>query len=228
MKDDVAFELLTYKPEETIALGARLGCVAQLGDVIILTGDLGAGKTQFAKGVAQGLGVCEVITSPTFNIMLVYESSSGQKLNHIDLYRLDDILQLDDIDYFGCLESDAVSVVEWGDRFATALPADYLEVSLELLSPDAVVPHVLAPDVVAPDVVAPDAIAPDTVALGVVASSEIAPDMVFVEPSLQECNETESAMRRIRFVAHGMRATQMLTACRAEESTEMAKEPHHD
>ncbi|MCL2757331.1 MAG: tRNA (adenosine(37)-N6)-threonylcarbamoyltransferase complex ATPase subunit type 1 TsaE [Coriobacteriia bacterium] len=125
--------LLTHSAEETIAFGAALGRVTKPGDVLVLTGDLGAGKTQFAKGIAQGLGIAEAVTSPTFNIMLVYEANNGQRLNHLDLYRLDDPAQLDDIDYFGCLESDAVSLVEWGDKFPTALPLEYLEASFELM-----------------------------------------------------------------------------------------------
>jgi len=120
----------TLTPEETIACGVALGKVAQPGDVFILTGDLGAGKTQLTKGIAQALGISTPITSPTFNIMLIYEGSEGVQLNHIDLYRLDDALQLDDIDYFGCIESDAISVVEWGDKFDTMMPTDYLEVSM--------------------------------------------------------------------------------------------------
>ena len=125
------FQQQTFSPESTVALGLRLGRVARPGDVIILSGELGAGKTQFAKGFAQGLGIKTPITSPTFNIMLCYESSAGLRLNHIDLYRLDEAAQLVDIDYFACLESEAVSVVEWGDKFADALPVDYLEVLLE-------------------------------------------------------------------------------------------------
>ena len=127
--------LLTHSAEETIAFGAALGRVTKPGDVLVLTGDLGAGKTQFAKGIAQGLGIVEAVTSPTFNIMLVYEGSAGQRLYHLDLYRLDDPAQLDDIDYFGCLESDAVSLVEWGDKFPTALPLGYLEISFGLVLP---------------------------------------------------------------------------------------------
>ena len=121
----------TLTPEETVACGVALGRVAQPGDVFILTGDLGAGKTQFTKGIAQALGIGTPITSPTFNIMLIYEGADGVQLNHIDLYRLDDALQLDDIDYFGCIESNAVSVVEWGDKFGAMMPSDYLEVSME-------------------------------------------------------------------------------------------------
>ena len=127
----MGFQQRTTTSGETIAFGITLGRVICPGDVIILIGELGAGKTQFAKGLAQGFGIKTPITSPTFNIMLAYESIDGLRLNHIDLYRLDDATQLDDIDYFACLESDAVSMVEWGDKFTDALPVDYLEVLLE-------------------------------------------------------------------------------------------------
>ena len=128
----------TESPEQTVVLGMALGAVAQPGDIILLVGDLGAGKTQFVKGIAQGLGIMEPVTSPTFNIMLSYSVDSAdttlptKTLNHFDLYRLDDVSQLEDIDYFGCLENDAVSVVEWGDKFPDALPLDYIEVALRI------------------------------------------------------------------------------------------------
>jgi tRNA threonylcarbamoyladenosine biosynthesis protein TsaE len=120
------------------------------GSVVLLCGELGAGKTQLTKGIAAALGVTEPITSPTFNIMFehlggasdsgtngnnngnnssnAFGTSSEVVLRHFDLYRLDDESELDDIDYFGLLEDAAVSVVEWGDKFADALPADYLKV----------------------------------------------------------------------------------------------------
>jgi len=128
-KDKLTAQQLSNSPEETFAFGASLGRLLQAGDVVLLVGELGAGKTQLAKGIASGLGVLEPVTSPTFNIMLVYQGSNGRILNHIDLYRLDESAQLEDIDYFGSLESNAVSVVEWGDKFSDALPAEYLAIS---------------------------------------------------------------------------------------------------
>lgn len=119
----------TVSVAETIRLGEALGRVLAVGDIVALTGDLGAGKTHFTKGVALGLGVEDEITSPTFNILLVYEGRE-LPLYHFDLYRLDDASQLDDIDYFGLLEADGVSVVEWGDRFEEALTGDVLLVEL--------------------------------------------------------------------------------------------------
>ncbi|MDR2714098.1 MAG: tRNA (adenosine(37)-N6)-threonylcarbamoyltransferase complex ATPase subunit type 1 TsaE [Coriobacteriales bacterium] len=131
MTSGAGYRVMTQSAEETLAFGVELGYVARPGDIIILTGDLGAGKTQLAKGIAQGLGITESITSPTFNLMLVYKAAD-KTLQHFDLYRLEAAEQLDDIDYFGCLESDAISLVEWGDKFSQALPEDYLEISLEL------------------------------------------------------------------------------------------------
>jgi tRNA threonylcarbamoyladenosine biosynthesis protein TsaE len=124
-------------PEQTKLLGAALGAVLHAGDVVLLTGDLGAGKTQFTKGIARTLGVREAITSPTFNLVLEYSTANGGLLRHFDLYRLEDVEELADIDYFGLLEGEAISVVEWGDKFSEALPLDYLLVTFALDEGDA-------------------------------------------------------------------------------------------
>ncbi len=116
---------------DTMEIGRRLGRLAQAGDVVVLTGDLGAGKTQFSKGFAAGLGVDDEVTSPTFTIMVEYVGDELPLL-HFDLYRLESVEALEDIDYFGMLESGAVCLVEWGDKFPEALPEDYLEVSFSL------------------------------------------------------------------------------------------------
>jgi len=114
----------SHTVDDTIAFGTTLGALLGPGDVLLLSGDLGAGKTQFAKGVGTALGVEEDIISPTFNILLVHLGTT-LTLNHWDLYRLGRAEDLDDIDYFAQVASDAVSLVEWGDRFAdTALDAD--------------------------------------------------------------------------------------------------------
>ncbi len=112
------------------ALGRSLSGILAAGDVLLLSGDLGAGKTALVKGIAEGLGIAEPITSPTFNILLVHPGALP--LYHMDLYRLDRADQLEDIDYFGTLEADGVSCVEWGDRFAEAAPAEHVAVSIEI------------------------------------------------------------------------------------------------
>jgi len=125
------FALLTSSSRATEEAGAALGSVARPGDVVVLSGDLGAGKTQLVKGVAAGLGVNDPVTSPTFNLLLVHEGGRIP-LYHFDLYRLDRAEQLEDIDYWGVLESEGVSCVEWGDRFPDAMPVDFLRVVLHI------------------------------------------------------------------------------------------------
>lgn len=112
--------ITTRSETATRAVGSALADLVLPGDVLVLSGDLGAGKTQLTKGLAEGLGVVEPVTSPTFNLLLVHEGRIP--LYHFDLYRLDHAEQLDDLDYWGTLEGDGVSVVEWGDRFAEAVP----------------------------------------------------------------------------------------------------------
>ena len=110
----------TASREETIALGERLGAVLAAGDVLVLTGDLGAGKTQLTKGIARGLGVEGDVTSPTFTIEMVYEGTE-MPLYHFDLYRLDDADELEDTGIFDVLGADGVCAIEWGEQFAEEL-----------------------------------------------------------------------------------------------------------
>ena len=108
----------------TVSLGRQFAAIVRAGDVLVLSGDLGAGKTQLTKGLASGLDVPETVTSPTFNILLVHQGRLP--LYHFDLYRLERSDELEDVDYWGTLEADGVCVVEWGDRFPDAMPIDYL------------------------------------------------------------------------------------------------------
>lgn len=120
----------TTSERATMAAGRELASLLKSGDTLLLSGDLGAGKTALVKGVAEGLGVSEPITSPTFNILLVHPGRVP--LYHIDLYRLDAAEQLEDIDYFGTLEAGGVTAVEWGDRFIEAAPPNHLGVSIAI------------------------------------------------------------------------------------------------
>ena len=119
--------------EQTIALGQALGKLLQAGDVLVLTGDLGAGKTQLTKGIAAGMGVKDDVTSPTFTIEMVYESTL-MPLYHFDLYRLNDSDQLEDTGLYDALESDGPTIIEWGEQFAEQIGERTLDVYVSRLS----------------------------------------------------------------------------------------------
>jgi tRNA threonylcarbamoyladenosine biosynthesis protein TsaE len=115
---------------DTQSWGTRLGALLKAGDLLVLTGDLGAGKTSLTQGIAEGLGVRGPITSPTFVIARVHPSLvGGPDLVHVDAYRLGGFAELDDLDLDASLE-EAVTVVEWGQGVAEQLSEHYLEVTL--------------------------------------------------------------------------------------------------
>lgn len=114
----------------TQAVAARLASVLQPGDVILLEGDLGAGKTTFTQGMARALGVDDAVTSPTFVLMNIYTTAAGFDLVHVDVYRLDRLSEVVDLALPEMLEDGSVVVVEWGERAAAALPAAHLRVRI--------------------------------------------------------------------------------------------------
>ncbi|KGN32850.1 hydrolase [Knoellia sinensis KCTC 19936] len=117
--------------EDTRAFGERLAGNLRAGDLVILTGGLGAGKTTFTQGLAEGLGVRGPITSPTFVIARVHPTLvDGPPLVHVDAYRLGGFAELDDLDLDADLEA-SVTVVEWGHGLAEDLSDDRLEIILE-------------------------------------------------------------------------------------------------
>ena len=120
---------ISHTPAETVEFGRVLGQLLRPGDVLVLTGDLGAGKTQLTKGIAAELGIDEDITSPTFTIQMCYEGVDFP-LYHFDLYRLDDLSQLEDTGLLDVLGGDGVCVVEWGEQFADELGDEYLTVEI--------------------------------------------------------------------------------------------------
>lgn len=122
---------------QTQVIASALAEQCQSGDCIILSGDLGAGKTHFAQGFARGLGVERPVASPTFNIVLHYPEARVA-LNHFDLYRLDEPSELEDIDFYGLVESEGVSLVEWGEKFAEALAEGALHITIERDAQDGV------------------------------------------------------------------------------------------
>ncbi len=123
----------TTSVEQTRALACALADLAVAGDLILLVGEMGTGKTAFAQGFGAGLGVTEQITSPTFTI--VHEYTGRLSLHHLDAYRLEHLQEVADLGVAEMLDEPAVMLVEWGDAILPALPADYLEVRLEF-APD--------------------------------------------------------------------------------------------
>ena len=118
--------------EDTRALGRSLGALLRAGDLVVLTGGLGAGKTTLTQGVGEGLGVRGPVTSPTFVIARVHPSLvGGPALVHVDAYRLGGALELDDLDLDASVD-DSVTVVEWGHGLAEDLSEDRLEVVLDV------------------------------------------------------------------------------------------------
>jgi len=119
-------QIRSDSPEATRALAAALAGVARPGDVIALHGELGAGKTQFAKGFGQGLGVTATINSPSYVLMAEYEGRLP--LFHLDLYRLDDATDALDGGLLDERQAAGVTLVEWAERLGPALPADRLDI----------------------------------------------------------------------------------------------------
>lgn len=130
MENESTYSRCTSNVQETKELAATLVPFLRAGDVVLLEGDLGAGKTQFVQAVASGLGVAESVVSPTFNIVISYQGDALE-LNHFDLYRLDAEEDLEDIGYWEMLEGGGVSFIEWGSKFPDCLPDDYLNVRIE-------------------------------------------------------------------------------------------------
>ena len=120
----------TNSPEETFALGQRIGREALPGQVYTLIGDLGVGKTVFTQGVADGLGITEPVNSPTFTIVQQYDTGR-LPLYHFDVYRIGDISEMDEIGYEDCFYGDGVSLIEWSQLIEEILPEHVTEITIE-------------------------------------------------------------------------------------------------
>jgi tRNA threonylcarbamoyladenosine biosynthesis protein TsaE len=128
-----SFSIVTHSPEETRIVGASLSAVVLPGDVVSLSGDLGAGKTVLVQGLAASLGVVERVTSPTFTIHHQYRGR--YTLSHVDVYRLTSFQEVLDLGLDELLAS-SILVVEWGDAIAPLLPRRRLEVQIRTVSED--------------------------------------------------------------------------------------------
>jgi tRNA threonylcarbamoyladenosine biosynthesis protein TsaE len=135
-----AWEIVTQSPAETIAVGQALAGYLYDGDVVLLHGDLGAGKTTLAKGIAAALGVGDVVSSPSFSLVNEYDTGLAvpvSRLYHLDLYRLQDEDDLASIGFDDLVASTGgVVIVEWPERAATVLPERFLLIEIESVGSD--------------------------------------------------------------------------------------------
>ena len=120
----------TRSPEETFALGEKLGREAKPGQIYTLNGDLGTGKTVFTQGFASGLGITELVNSPTFTILQVYEEGC-MPFYHFDVYRIGDVEEMDEIGYEDCFYGEGVCLIEWAELIEEILPENVIVVTIE-------------------------------------------------------------------------------------------------
>jgi len=127
-------ELRSTSSEQTRAIAAVLASALREGDIVVLSGDMGAGKTTFVQGAAEALGVKARVTSPTFVLMRQYEG--GTRVVHVDVYRLSSLQELIDLGYEELFAPDAVTFIEWGDAVSGLMPGDRLEVDIRPMGGD--------------------------------------------------------------------------------------------
>ena len=120
----------SFSPEETFAIGERLGREAKPGEVYTLIGDLGVGKTVFTQGVAKGLGITEPVNSPTFTIVQIYEEGR-LPFYHFDVYRIGDVEEMEEIGYQDCFYGEGICLIEWANLIEEILPEHYKEITIE-------------------------------------------------------------------------------------------------
>lgn len=120
----------TFSPEETHVLGKKIGKQAKAGDVYTLVGELGVGKTVFTQGIAEGLGIKEAVSSPTFTIVQVYEEGR-LPFYHFDVYRVGDIEEMDEIGYEDYFYGNGLCMIEWANLIEDILPECRREITIQ-------------------------------------------------------------------------------------------------
>lgn len=120
----------TFSEKETFELGKKLGTEAKPGQVYALLGDLGVGKTILTKGFAEGIGITEPVSSPTFTIVQVYEEGR-MPFYHFDVYRIGDIEEMDEIGYEDYFYGDGLCMIEWANLIEEILPEHYRQITIE-------------------------------------------------------------------------------------------------
>ncbi|MBI5951654.1 MAG: tRNA (adenosine(37)-N6)-threonylcarbamoyltransferase complex ATPase subunit type 1 TsaE [Chloroflexi bacterium] len=128
--DSHTIEFFSRSPEQTRRVGMRIGAEIKAGDIICLQGDLGAGKTTFTQGLAQGWGSQDPVSSPTFIIVNMYRRANGAKLFHLDAYRLDSVSEAEELDLDSMLAEGAL-IIEWPERIGGLIPKERMWVALD-------------------------------------------------------------------------------------------------
>ena len=132
--DERALEFISHSPEQTVRLGARLGERLASGDLLCLSGELGAGKTTFVAGVGRGWGALEPVTSPTFVLVNEYRRADGLCLRHMDCYRLNSGAEALALGLEDLLEEAGAMLIEWPERILEVLPRERLNLKLGWVS----------------------------------------------------------------------------------------------
>jgi tRNA threonylcarbamoyladenosine biosynthesis protein TsaE len=127
----IFLDFIVDSVEKTMEIGRKIGELARSGDVICLIGDLGTGKTHITKGIAEGLGIKEYITSPTFTI--VNEYFGRLKLNHFDVYRVNDPDEIYDIGFDEYIFSESLSIIEWANYIEELIPKEHIRIIIDKL-----------------------------------------------------------------------------------------------
>ena len=130
-----AFDFFSHSSEQTRRLGMRLGAFLQIGDVICLQGELGAGKTTFVQGLSSGWGSLDAVSSPTFVLVNVYRRADGCQLFHLDTYRLESAPEAEELDLDAMLGGGPL-VIEWPERMLSVLPDERLWIKLNHVDED--------------------------------------------------------------------------------------------
>lgn len=128
--DAHTIEFFSRSPEQTRRIGMRLGGELKTGDVICLQGNLGAGKTTFVQGLAQGWGSIDSVSSPTFIIVNEYRRANGGQIFHLDAYRLDSVPEAEELDLDSML-AEGVLIIEWPEKLDGLIPGDRLWITLD-------------------------------------------------------------------------------------------------
>ena len=133
--DDSSLEFISHSSDQTRRVGMRLGALLNTGHVLHLVGELGAGKTTLVQGISSGWGSSDQVTSPSFVLVNIYRRADGERLYHLDAYRLNNAREAHELDILNFIENGPL-VVEWANNIREALPENHLLVTFDLVAND--------------------------------------------------------------------------------------------